>query len=208
MELMRLDKAGKRVVLYYLYLWIGWGLFRWLFSLPEAIEELWIKPVVWLLPIWFLRAAEKERDRWFRGNIWKAGLAGLGLGVLYSGVTVLSRRMAGVEVESWLGVDRYGMVGVGLVTAIVEQLAFAGFIFYSLKERIESRWGVAVIVGALFGLLHIPIGISLYGLHGWALALVVVLFGLIQIGNVWLVGETDNVLSAIMAHWLVGIFWG
>lgn len=208
MELMKLDKGWKRVWIYYLYLWIGWGLFRWLFNLPEAIEELWIKPVIWLLPIWFIRANQKKRANWFEGDGLKAIAAGLGLGVLYSGVTILSKMKAGVGFEGWFGVEGWWMVGVGLITAIVEQLAFAGFIFYNLKDKFENKWALATLVGIMFGLMHIPIGVSMYGLQGWGLILIVGLFGLIQIGNVWLVGVTGNVISAIIAHWLVGIWWG
>ncbi len=208
MELMKLDKGWKRVWFYYLYLWIGWGLFRWLFNLPEAIEELWIKPVIWLLPIWFIRAKQKKRINWFEGNGLKAILAGLGLGVLYSGVTILSKMKAGVGFEGWFGVEGWWMIGVGLATAIVEQLAFTGFIFYNLKDKFESRWGLAVLIGLMFGLMHIPIGVSMYGLQGWGLFLIVGLFSLIQIGNVWLVSVTGSVISAIITHWLVGIWWG
>ena len=41
------------------YLLVVWGLYRFFFQLPEEIEELFIKPIVWLLPVAYLVRKEK-----------------------------------------------------------------------------------------------------------------------------------------------------
>jgi len=42
------------------FLLVVWGFYRLIFRLPEEVEELFIKPVVWLLPVfYFLRKEGK-----------------------------------------------------------------------------------------------------------------------------------------------------
>lgn len=205
MELMKISENWRRVGGYFLYLLIGWGLFRWLFDFSEIIEELWVKPVIWLLPIWLIRARQKDREDWFGGNWIKTVILGIGLGGVYAGMVVWAKAGAGLEL-SW-GVERWQMVGIGLATAIVEQLAVAGFLREGLKKGLESSWGVAVLLGVMFAALHIPIAVSLYGLFGWELILILSLFALTEIGNVLLVEVTGNVMVAVLAAWVMGIWW-
>ena len=53
-------KSFKYAVGFAVYLLIVWGFYRFLFQLPETIEELIIKPVVWLLPVFYLLKKEEE----------------------------------------------------------------------------------------------------------------------------------------------------
>ena len=59
---MRSKKDGDvfKVLVYYVYLLMAWGLFRLLVRLPDIIEELWFKPVVWMFPLWWLWLREKK----------------------------------------------------------------------------------------------------------------------------------------------------
>src|SRR5688572_3889862 len=41
----------KNVTVYATYLIIIWAFYRFLFQFPDEIEELVIKPIVWLLPL-------------------------------------------------------------------------------------------------------------------------------------------------------------
>jgi hypothetical protein len=50
----------KRATYLAVYLLIVWGFYRFLFQLPEAVEELFIKPVIWLLPVFFLLKKERK----------------------------------------------------------------------------------------------------------------------------------------------------
>ena len=54
-------KSFKNAIGLAVYLLIVWGFYRFLFQLPETIEEIFIKPVVWLLPVFFLLRSEKEK---------------------------------------------------------------------------------------------------------------------------------------------------
>src|SRR3990167_5353394 len=51
----------KNIISYFTFLLIAWGFYRLLFQLPEEIEELVVKPIVWLLPL-FTIVVNKERE--------------------------------------------------------------------------------------------------------------------------------------------------
>jgi len=53
------EVAIKHITILATYLLIVWGFYRFLFKLPEEIEELIIKPLVWLLPVFYLLRKEK-----------------------------------------------------------------------------------------------------------------------------------------------------
>lgn len=44
----------KNVTIYCTYLIIIWAFYRFLFQFPDNIEELVIKPILWLLPLYFI----------------------------------------------------------------------------------------------------------------------------------------------------------
>ena len=46
----------KNVTIYSVYLILIWAFYRFLFQLPDQVEELFVKPILWLLPLfWFVR---------------------------------------------------------------------------------------------------------------------------------------------------------
>src|SRR3989304_4749205 len=49
----------KHVIIYSAYLIVVWCFYRFLFKLPDEIEELLVKPVIWLLPIIYILRREK-----------------------------------------------------------------------------------------------------------------------------------------------------
>ena len=50
----------KNVTILAAYLLVIWGFYRFLFKLPEEVEELFIKPLLWLTPVIYL--VRKERS--------------------------------------------------------------------------------------------------------------------------------------------------
>ena len=46
-------KLIKHATILVTYLLVVWGFYRFLFKMPEEVEELLIKPIIWLLPVFF-----------------------------------------------------------------------------------------------------------------------------------------------------------
>lgn len=205
---MRSKKDGSflKVLMYYVYLLTAWGLFRLLIRLPEVIEELWFKPVVWMLPLWWLWSKEKKRVSFFEGSVKKALLWGMGLGLLYGLVAWLAgwskygEIRLDSEVMGWLDV-----VGIGLVTAVTEEVVFSGYLLQKIKGFVVSEWMAITLTGLGFALLHLPIAIFVYGYGGGEMLGFLVVIMLMAMGNYWVMMRTRNVIAPILSHWWWGV---
>jgi len=48
----------KNVTKYSVFLVLFWGFYRFLFKFPDEIEELLIKPIIWLIPVFYFNNKE------------------------------------------------------------------------------------------------------------------------------------------------------
>ena len=55
------EKSLKNLTIYITYLIVFWGFYRLLIKLPDQIEEVFIKPILWLVPLIYLLKIEKEK---------------------------------------------------------------------------------------------------------------------------------------------------
>ena len=204
MVLMKKKKVGiGLLVKYYLYLLVVWTVFRFGFSFDEQVEEMIVKPFLWLLPLFFVWLRDSRQVRFFEGNWLKAVMYGLLMGVFY-GVAIY---IAGTRRIGWLFGFSLGEVTVlsGLVflsTSIVEELVFSGFIFGKLHQTSKRLWQSAMTTGLLFSVIHIPIGLFVYDYQLNVLLGFLGVIALVGMANAWLMGVTRNVLAPIAAHWM------
>ena len=182
----------RRLWYYYLYLLIVWGSFRYFVRLPDVIEELWFKPLIWLVPLfwWGLSLSTKlvmfGKD-WFRSVIW-----GVFVGALYFG---LIRRF---NFNGEIG--NLDMMGVALATAVTEELTFSGFVAGYLEKIQKGKWVNFLIVGLMVAVIRLPILLFVYGLGLGDLVGVILFAGASGVINAWIRVETGNVTGSILAR--------
>lgn len=204
-------KRLHRVLGYYTYLLLAWGFFRLLFKFPDNIEELWFKPVIWLVPLLWLWMTDKGKQRveFFAGKWLDALKWGLGLGLAYGVVAAITslQKYGSVNLESLLVYDTGTLefLGLGLVTAISEELVFSGYIFQKLKLDLGNSWVAMVSTAVLFALIHIPISIFVYQYGFLEMLGFLLVVGMVSFGNAFLMDRTKNVLAPILSHWLWGV---
>ena len=147
----------------YVYVVIFWGFYRVLFRLPVEIEELILKPLVFVVPV--LMRIRTDGQHWGErlasvGITWKnlfAGLAfGLSLGVFYLFVGRLGQLFRfGPAAAGAYGADIANPVSViilAVATAIAEELLFVGYLLPRLMKLWQNEWVAASIVAMAFGL--------------------------------------------------------
>jgi len=199
--------AWRRVFSYYSYLLIVWGFFRLLFRFPEMVEEVWFKPVIWLLPLFWIWFGERDKVSFFAGSKIKAVLMGLGVGLLYMMVAAVSgwakadANSLVIGQESWWG----DIVGLGLVTAISEEMVFSGYIFMNVWRLLRKLWLAMLVTALMAALIHVPIAVFVLNYSMVQLAGYLLLVVLVSIGNTWVMSKSKNVLAPIMSHWLWGV---
>lgn len=182
----------RRFYFYILYLLLVWGAFRYFVRLPEVIEELWFKPVIWLVPIFWWNLSLAKPILFFEGTWWKS----VGLGVL-TGLFYWIL-FAGFKNLSW------DYLGVVLATSITEEMVFSGFLA-SYVSRYLKEYLVLLVIGLIVALSRLPILIFVYKLsliETLGVLLIVFSSGMI---HAFLRLRTKNVWGAIVARIFLGL---
>lgn len=211
----RYGKLHELVAVYTLIL-IVWGFYRLLFRFPEWVEELILKPGVFLVPV----AIKLRRER---GSL-KEKLASVGitssnwqtaiiLGLALGGVYLFAGKMGmvygrggfggGGENALWL------VAVVAIATAISEQLVFMGYLLPRLVSIWkDERWAV-VTTAALFGIVHLPILVFGYGLPFPIIAGQFLLVFLLGLGNSIVMLRVKNLITPVLSHalWGLAVLW-
>ncbi len=202
------ETAIKHATILAAYLLIVWGFYRFLFKLPEEIEELVIKPVIWLLPVFYLVRKEKLglKSIGITGkNLFPAIYLALALGVVFAieGVFINLLKYGEFNFSANIGQRAiFAALGLSLATGISEEISFRGYLFNRVWHALGSEWSANIITSLVWGLVHIPIAIfwwelSLAGILGYLL--LTTLFG---IGSAFVFARTKNVTSSILLHLL------
>lgn len=184
----------RRACYYFVYLLIVWTIFRCFSRLPEVIEEVWFKTVIWLVPLFWLNLSTKKRIRFFDGGVRRMIVWGGGVGFIY----FLLFMMIGLAGKRTIGIDS---IGIGLVTAVVENMVFVGFLLPVFREKL-SLFKSLLLMSLLFGVIHLPIAWLVYRLNPMMVLYLFGMMSLLGMINGWLRLKTNNVGTAILASWI------
>ena len=201
---------------FYILLLIIWGFYRTLFRFPDWIEELILKPLIFVVPVIVKIKAEgknwKERLEGV-GITWKnlfAALAfGLSLGVFYLFVGRMGEffRFGGTVGNPYgspLG-NPLLIIVLAFATAFSEELVFMGYLLPRLQKEWKDEWKSTTAVAVMFAVIHMPI--LIFGFR-FPISLIVGQFLLIFIlgfGNSILMLRLKNVAAPVLSHALWGI---
>jgi len=186
------DERVKRLWYYYIYLVLVWGSFRYFIRLPEVVEELWFKPVLWLVPLFWWNLALREKIVMF-GRKWGQSLIlGLIVGVFYF-LILKFRNLGSFQID-------FNLVGIVFATAVTEELTFSGFIAGYLEKIRRGKVFNLIIVGLMTAVIRLPILLFVYQTTGGetlGVLLVVFASGVI---NSWVRVRSGNVAGSILAR--------
>lgn len=198
--------AIKNVSIYSAYLLIVWGLYRLLFKLPEEVEEMIVKPLVWLLPLGYLLKRERVNlasvGVTFK-NLFPSLYFVLGLGAVFAieAVVINMIKHGGTDFGANIGANIFSVsLLLSFFTSISEELAFRGYIFNRLKINLHNEWLANLITTTIWVLIHVPVVVFIWKLNfvsGLIYLLVTAFFGL---GSAFVYARTGNIFSSIILH--------
>jgi hypothetical protein len=198
--------AIKHATIISAYLLIVWGFYRFLFKLPEEVEELLIKPVLWLGPVfYFLRKERKGLSSVgvTTKNLFPAIYYALFLGIIFAieGVFVNVVKHETINFNANIG-DKAMLVALGLsfATAISEEVTFRGFIFNRVWHALGNPWMANLITSFIWALVHVPIAVFWWKLDIAGMAGFLLLTTIFAIGSSFVFARTKNVASSILLH--------
>ena len=200
----------RRIGRLYIFIFVFWGLYRLVFRLPENIEEIVLKPLLWLIPTFYLVFKKEKRDmpslgyslKTFRNGVIK----GLSFGLLFLAIGIGLNFLKNGRF-SWGNLPVGGILIPSLflafITAISEETVFRGYIFNRLNEVVKNSWVANLVSSFGFCLVHLPISIFVY--H-YSLPQVLIFMSLIflsSLGSGLLFFWTGSIWSSILVH----VFW-
>jgi len=193
------------------YLLITWGVYRLCFDFPEVFEEILIKPVVWLLPVFYLIKKEKLGFRslgFVKKNLFPSFYLALALGVgfAFEGLLINVLKYQGVNFTVDLGLPYKSFIAaffLSLVTAITEETTFRGYLFNRVWKGTGDEVTANLITSFVWALIHIPMAllwwkIGIFQSIGYFF--LIMIFGM---GSSFVFARTGNIASSILLH----VFW-
>lgn len=198
--------AIKRSVIFASYLLVVWGFYRFLFKLPEEVEELIIKPLLWLIPVIYLLKKEKLglTSLGISGkNLFPAIYFALALGVVFTieGVYINFVKYGEFNFSANIG-QRAVLVSLGLslATAISEEVTFRGYLFNRLWQTIRKEWMANILTSLVWGLIHVPVAIFWWNLTPLGIIGYLLLTTIFGIGSAFVFARTRNIISSVLLH--------
>jgi membrane protease YdiL (CAAX protease family) len=196
----------KHVTLYATYLVVFWAFYRFLIRLPDNVEELVVKPLFWLLPIFYILKKEGSAITslgiTFK-NLFSSVYLSLGLGMLFVMEALLTNylKYGGFNFGANIGTTfLIPSLALSFATAFSEEVAFRGYIFNRLFAVSKSEIGANLVQTAIWTAIHIPIAFFILKMgigQGTVYLFLTALFG---IGSAFIFGKTKNVFGSILLH--------
>ncbi len=196
----------KNVTVYVTYLVIVWAFYRFLFQLPEDIEELIVKPIVWLLPLFYFVKKEGlglSSLGITLKNLFPAIYFGIGLGAIFvmEGVLTNFLKYGSFHFAANLGNLPFATsLGLSFATAFSEETAFRGYVFGRLLGVMKSEWTANIVSTILWTLIHVPIAFFVWKLNLSAGILYLVLTAIFGAGSAFVFARTKNVFGSVLLH--------
>lgn len=196
----------KNVTIYSAYLLLVWAFYRFLFKFPEEVEELFIKPVFWLIPILILIGKEKlglsSLGFTFK-NLFPAIYLSIGLGAVFVIEAIITNflKYGGLNFGANLGnLPFLSSLGLSFATAFSEETAFRGYIFGRLWFVMKNEWTANLVTTLLWTAIHVPIAFFVWELSLSASLLYLGLTALFGFGSAFIFARTRNVWGSIILH--------
>jgi membrane protease YdiL (CAAX protease family) len=188
------------------YLLVVWGFYRFLFQLPEEIEELFIKPVIWLIPVFILLGKEKlglSSLGFTLKNLFPSIYLSLGLGAVFviEALVINYVKYGGLNFGANIGALPFmTSLGLSFATAISEETAFRGYLFNRVWYVFKNEWSANILTSVVWALVHVPVTFFVWKLDASAAAIYLVLTTIFGIGSAFVFARTRNIFSSIFLH--------
>lgn len=201
-------KKAKQVLLVWVVLFVVWTAYRFFFSLPEAVEEFLVKPVIWLGLIFSAVLFIEKKPLISLGlsgkNFYRNVYIGLGLGTLFAfeGVVVNYLKYGKTSFLSpTANTNEFLLLFVvSFATGLTEEIVSRGYFMNRLWEITHSELIANLISSLMFVAIHLPI--ALFGFHYSFFDLAIYLWTIFLLGfaDGYVFARTKTIVAPTMTH--------
>lgn len=196
----------KNSIAFSAYLLVVWGFYRFLFKLPEEIEEIVIKPLLWLTPVGIFLWKEKANlgSVGVTGkNIFKSLYLSMGLGFLFliESLFINYLKYSSFSFAANIGEKLiWNALFISFATAISEEIAFRGYLFNRVQRSLGSEWIANVSTSIVWALIHVPVVFFVWKLGAGSALIYLILTTVFGMGSAFVFARTGNIISSILLH--------
>lgn len=204
---------AKNILSLYVFLFLIWGLYRFLFRLPEEIEEIVLKPLIWLGPLFWLLFKEKENLAsvgWRFQGFFKSLFWGVVLGIIFALLGFLTH-LVKYQGISFVGLASLatpslflGALALSLITAVSEETVFRGYFFNRLWQVLKNEGWANLLSSFGWVLIHLPITLFVFHYNLTQILIFLFLSFLYGVGAAFLFARTGTIVAPVLLH----VFWG
>ena len=200
------ERYLRNVISLFSFLLIFWGLYRFLFQLPEEVEELVVKPIFWLVPLaYFLKKEARGLSSlgFNTKGLFKSIYFALGLGAAFAviGMFVNYLKYGGFDFSANIGTSPILVsLGISFATALVEETTFRGYVFTRLWEAFGNELWANLVSSFLWMVIHLPVTLFVWKLNFAASITYLLLTTMFGIGASFIFAKTRNIFSPIFLH--------
>jgi len=199
----------KKTLSVWLVIFIVWSIYRIFFFFPEWVDELIVKPLIFLGPIVYILKKEKKDCASIgikKGNLFADIYLGIFLGVLFASEGLVANyiKYGKFSFAPILPLQGFGIliyIFLSLATAFSEEILGRGFLFARLAKEFKNNLQAAIYSSLLFVCLHLPIAFK--NLSSTTLT--------IYLLSVFILGVTNSLLFSVRKTLtlpiLIHVFW-
>src|SRR3989344_1258188 len=196
----------RHVTVFYAYIFIVWGFYRLLIQFPEVIEETIVKPLIWLVPVYILVKREGS-DRSLLGlnanRIFPAIYGMLTLGFIFAvaAMVVNYLKYNGFYFASNVGQGLFVVsLGLSIITAITEEIAFRGYLFGRLQGIVQKEWLANGITSVGWLFVHFPNALFNWGFNTQELVIYSILVFGFSLAATFMYARTKTIIAPVLLH--------
>jgi len=192
-----------------------WAVYRANVFLPEWIDELFIKPLIFVVPVFYIvlaREKKKISDLGLKPKLKDFFLdlfLGVNIGIILAleGLVVNYFKYGLFSFDPILSVKVSGGIIFFLIltffTSLWEEILGRGFLYQRILKESNNQLHAAVVSSFLFLLLHIPIAFTKLNLIGWSFVTYPLSIMLLGITNCYIFSLRKSLTLPILIH----LFW-
>ena len=188
------------------YLLIVWGFYRCLFRLPDEIEEFVIKPILWLVPVFYF--VKKEGSNLLSlgittKNLFKSIYLALFFGLIFAFEALLINYLKYGSFNFAANIGNKPLLyslAISFMTAFSEETTFRGYLFNRVWAALDNEWMANLSTSVVWALVHLPITIFVWKLSFASSMVYLMLTTVFGIASALIFARTKNITSSILLH--------
>ncbi|MCL4374681.1 CPBP family intramembrane metalloprotease [Patescibacteria group bacterium] len=192
---------------------IVWSIYRANFHLPEAVDELIVKPAIFILPVYFFITRWEKRP-FFAGiglnfsSIKKDALVGFGAGGLFFLVGILAnyfKHQRQIVLPSFHLAPALASLVLATATSVSEEVLSRGFVLKRLYQESKNVFSASFLASVLFFFLHVPILFTSLRISGGTILFIMATDIVFSLFVSFTYLERKSLLPAILIHALYNL---